>query len=553
MGIITSLFKREPKPLKLDPNQKYNCPSATIVYGTKTGNAQLVAQQLQKTCEQNGIDSECYNIAKYNLARIFSEKLLLIVMSTDGEGEVPPNSRQFFGNINNPDFPELSKLNYSICALGDSSYEYFCGAGKLIESRLDQLNANAVLPRVDCDLDFKESALGWIESAFLYLKNQSTAPIKAESESPSINLEIPEMLQTTLIQRAILTKGKKEKATYHVVLDNSNHQIKYQSGDCIEVIPENPDKLVSKIVEALKIDARQPINGGGHAIYDLLKYKFELTRLTRKVVRNYQVVTSNESALNLINNKENLKRYVESKDVLDLLNDFPSNISGEALVKVLIPLHSRYYSIASGYEAHPNEIHLTIKTIRFEYQNRQYLGAASTFINEGLSEGSKIHFRLIPNNTFHLPETKQSPVVLIGVGTGIAPYIGFLQDKQAKGIGSKTWLIWGDKKRSEDFLYENELNQFLSEGILSDLDTCFSRDQDEKVYVQHVIKEKAIEMMQWIDNGAHIYLCGHTRMGRDVRNTLSDIIMKFRNLSKQEANQEIIRMQEESILHEDLY
>jgi len=551
MGFLSSIFKREPKPLHLNVQKKYNCPSATIVYGTKTGNAQTVAQQLQKTFHDYNIDSECFNISKYDINRILSENLLLIVMSTDGEGELPPNSRKFYGYLSNKDFPQIPQLKYSILALGDSSYEYFCGAGKMLDTKLNSLGAQSIIPRIDCDVDFKDDALNWIEKVFLFLSEGS----KEKSQNPPLNikLEVPDMEEATLTKREVLSKGESYSATYHIVLDNSMNNIQYESGDCIDVIPENPDKLVTEVLNVLKADAKQPINGGGKAFFDLLKYQYELTKLTRKVVRNYQATTSHAHLLELINNQDELNKYIADKDVLDLITDYPSNVDGESFVKILTPLHSRYYSIASGYKVFPDEIHLTIKTIRFAARERQYEGAASTYLNEYLKVGTNISFRLISSPTFHLPEIKDTPVILIGVGTGIAPYRGFLQDRKIHNIKDKTWLIWGDKKQSEDFLYEEELKSFKESGYLHHLDTCFSRDQEEKRYVQHIVMEKQAEIYTWIKNGAHVYLCGHSHMGHDVRDALSTIIMSQEGISKQESNQEIVRMQENGILHEDLY
>nr|WP_321412267.1 flavodoxin domain-containing protein [uncultured Carboxylicivirga sp.] len=550
MGLLTSLFKKTPKPLKLDTSKKYHCPTATILYGTKTGNAQLVAQQLQKTLEQYKIDSECYNIAKYDVNRIFSEKLLLIVMSTDGEGELPPNSKKFFGFLKHDKFPQLADLKYSICALGDSSYEYFCGAGKLVDAQLQALGAQSVIPRVDCDVDFKGDALDWIEKVFHFLSNNTQ---KELTSSPSIDFKEPDMLEALLTDRYMLTKGDQDKATWHIVMDNSENKVEYQSGDCIEIIPENPDQLVAKILDILHIDSEEFIDDSKQSVFELLKYKYELTKLNRKVVRNYYAATSQLSLSILINDQETLNKYVSKKDVLDLITDYPSDIDAATLTKILSPLQSRYYSIASGYKATPDEIHLTIKTIRFEEQARFYEGAASVYMNEGLQKGTKVHFRLIPSLGFHLPEDSSTPVILIGIGTGIAPYRGFLQDLKKENVKDQAWLIWGDKKQAEDFLYEDELQEYLQSGYIKYLDTAFSRDQEEKRYVQHLLKERKKELMQWIDMGAHIYLCGHTHMGHDVRSTLSDIFMEEKGLSKQDANQQIVNMQENGLLHEDLY
>lgn len=551
MGFLSSLFKKESKTLFIDPEKKITCPAVTILYGTKTGNAQLVAQQTQKSFEQSGIHSECLNISKYDISRLFSEKLLLIVMSTDGEGEFPPNSRKFFAQLNNEAFPSLKQLKYSICALGDSSYEHYCGAGKLLDQRLRELKATPVIPFVDCDLDFRETALSWIEKAFEYIgsrDNNSEAP-----KQPKTEIETPSMLEGKLLNRYAISKGDKQSATYHLVIDNSLTKVAYQSGDCIEIIPENPGDLVNKVIKALNTSSDETIDATAFTLLDLLKYKYELTKVSRPFVKKYQALTNNENLLQLVNNKEQLKAYAEGADVLDLITDYPSKITGEQLCNILTPLHSRYYSISSGALAYPDEIHLCIKTIRFEANERKYEGAGSVFMNEGLIENTRVNFRHIPNASFHLPEDKNTPVILIGVGTGIAPYRAFLNDREVQNSKKNTWLIWGDKKKDEDYLYEDELKTYLSDDYLHRLDTAFSRDQEEKIYVQDVIVTNKSEILNWIEKGAHIYLCGHTKMGHAVRNTISDLFMQEMNISKEDANKEVVQLIEEGRLHEDLY
>ncbi|MCU4174795.1 diflavin oxidoreductase [Carboxylicivirga sp. N1Y90] len=553
MGLLSSLFKKESKPLKINPNESFACPSVTILYGTKTGNAQLVAQQTQKSFEQNGIDSECYNISKYNISRLFSEKLLLIVMSTDGEGEFPPNSRKFFSQLSNAEFPALAQLNYSICALGDSSYEHYCGAGKQLDKRLQTLGAKAVIPRIDCDLEFRETALSWIEKVFSHLRSEDVSSDAKDQALPEIQIDAHDMLQSKLLKRYAVSKGDAGSAVYHIILDNSQTKIAYEAGDCIEIIPENPETLVDQIIKTLGIDSDIHINGSGFAIRDLLKYKYELTKVSRPLVKKYQALTNHEELLRLVNNKEELKAYANRADVLDLIKDFPASINGEQLTSILSPLHSRYYSIASGSKAYPEEIHLCIKTVRFEANARKYEGAGSVFMNEGLAENTRVNFRHIPNASFHLPEDNNTPIILIGVGTGIAPYRAFLNDRKAQNILDQTWLIWGDKEKEKDFLYEDELNTYQKEGYLHRLDTAFSRDQAEKIYVQDVFIRNKSEILNWIENGAHIYLCGHTKMGHSVRNTLSDLLIEHKSISKEEANNEVLKLIENGRLHEDLY
>jgi len=549
MGILKSLLQKKNKSLTLKINSDHPCPLVTIVYGTKTGHSQLIAQQAHKYFTQCGLQSECYNMDKYDVGRLPSERHFLVVVSTDDEGKLPPNAQKFYQLLQHKDMPHLLHVKYAICALGDSSYDNFCGAGKKIEKQFQQLKAQAIINRVDCDVDFEKTALQWIQNCY-----DTIAGIKKEGvTSASPVLKHRDYMSTTLSQRIQINHEDHDQAIFHIELDNTNLQAKYSAGDCIEIIPTNPPQLVDQIIEKLKLNKTHLLKAYNETLETSLLHRFELTKLTRSAIRRYLNVCRNEALSELYAKRDELRSYLNTADVLDLVSHYPANLTEEQFVSFLLPLHSRYYSIASGGIAHPDKIDLTIKTIRFQQKHRQYQGAGSIYMNEGLQKGNTIDFRLVSNSTFHLPQNADTPVILVGVGTGIAPFRAFLQDLDAQNKRQKAWLIWGDKHQSSDFIYQDELLDFYKNGTLAYLNTVFSRDQTEKRYVQHILIENQKRLINWLDNGAHIYLCGNTAMGADVRKTLVSIFEHKKNMSAQEANQHLKYLRDSKIIHEDLY
>ncbi len=549
MGFFSALLKKKDKPLNLTIKSDIKCPPVTILYGTKTGNAQLVAQQAHKYYHQCGIESECLNMEKYDVGRLPAENKLLIVVSTDGEGELPPNARKFYSLLQHDEMPMLPYLQYAICGLGDSSYDHFCGAGKTIEKQLQKLGAHPIIGRTDCDLDFQKPALQWIQNSY-----DTIVGVKKGVTTPStIELKLPDFLSTTLTKRYQLTQGDKEQAVYHVELDNTHNHVAYVAGDCIEIVPKNPVKLVGQIIEALNLNQTQQLISYNQTLENALLYLFEITKLTRPVIRSYLKINSNKALNELYNNKESLREYLASSDVLDLIRDYPCSMNADEFVSILQPIHSRYYSIASGAKSKPNQIDLTVKTIRFQQKQREYEGAGSTYVNEGLNEGADINFRLVSNPSFHLPDNTETPIIMIGVGTGIAPFRAFLQDLEAQNIKNKAWLIWGDKHQTSDFLYEDELIHFYKNETLAFINTAFSRDQEQKEYVQHRLLDYRERLLEWLDKGAVIYLCGHNKMGDQVKATLTQLYMSEKGMNEKEAKDFLRKQRDNNIIREDLY
>ncbi|MGQ1947597.1 flavodoxin domain-containing protein [Geofilum sp. OHC36d9] len=512
-----------------------------ILYGTKSGNAKLIAQQTQKYYQKTGIESLCKNMARYQPSKLKEVNYLLIIISTHGDGAPPPSTKTFFNECMSNAMPGLCHLNYSICALGDSAYEKFCRAGKILDKRLSNLGATPFYPRKDCDTEFSRDAIQWIKQTALYFKNENFEINKKEINLPAIATN--NQYYATIKTREIITKGKNVTPVCHLVLDISKSNLKYSVGDSIGIKPRNPLWLVEQIINEFNYTSLKTNN------IDLIKNKllndYEITQISKKTLQNIYATTKSKSLKSLLESKDQLEIFVSQANLYDLVKDFNLGLNIDELMVLLPKLKRRLYTIASSQELHPNELHLTIKTIRNNFQNRKHEGAASVYTNERLNIKSPVSFILYKNAQFALPTNPNQPIIMIGVSTGIASFRAILQKRQAHRIKGNTWLIWGNKKSNNDFLYENELTQFRKTGILEKLNLAFSRDAINKHYVQDEIKINSTNIIQWINNGAHIFISGSITMGKSVKQNLDEILISHNN-----STNSLIR---EGRYHEDIY
>lgn len=497
-----------------------------ILYGTKSGNAKLIAQQTQKYYQKTGIESHCKNMARYQPNKLTEVNYLLIIISTHGEGEPPPSAKNFFDECMSHTMPGLCHLNYSICALGDSAYEKFCRAGKALDKRLLDLGAKPLSPRKDCDTEFSKDAIQWIKQTALNFNNERIKTNKEEITLPSIAINA--QYYATIKTRKEITKGKNVTPVCHLVLDISKSNLTYSVGDSIGIKPKNPSWLVEQIINEFNPSTSLTTNNT-----DLIRNKllndYEITRISKKTLQNIYETTNSKSLKSLLESKDQLEIFVSEANLYDLLKDFDLGLNIDELMTLLPKLKGRLYTIASSQELHPNELHLTIKTIRYNFQDRKHEGAASVYANERLNTQSSVSFSLFKNAHFALPANPTQPIIMIGVSTGIATFRAILQERLARKISGNTWLIWGNKKNDNDFLYESELTQFRKMGILEKLNLAFSRDASDKHYVQDEIKINSTHIIQWINNGAHIFISGSITMGKSVKKNLDDILISHNN------------------------
>ena len=512
-----------------------------ILYGTKSGNAKLIAEQTQKYFDKQGIKTACKNMSGFDPAKLNETKKLLVVVSTHGEGEPPPAAERFFKICLSDKMTKLPQLNYTICALGDSSYNEFCRAGKELDRRFAELGAKAFHPRKDCDLEFSEDAVQWIRQAAAALTSKSEKTVAAENDIPDFGTD--KTYSSKITERILLTKDDEVAPVYHLTLDIGDTGIQYKIGDSIEIKPVNPvwlaDAVIRNLVngEAGKIDTTH--------IKKMLTNEFEITSLSKKTVRDYANLTKHGALHDLLQTPEQLNTYPEKTNILDLLRDYPAKIQLAEFISILPKIKGRKYSIASSQKTFQNELHLTIKTIRYNYQESLHEGSASVYANEHLPLNSTIQFKLSPNESFQLPENTGTPIIMIGVSTGIAPFRAILQEREAMQLQGNTWLIWGNKYREKDYLYSDDILRYKTNGIIEKLDTAFSCDNGETKYVNDILLAKSKEVMDWLMMGAHIYVCGSLKMAHNVKHTLSNIcngqqnnLLSFDEILKQQRYHE---------------
>ena len=515
-----------------------------ILFGTKSGNAKLIAEQAQKYFEKNGIKSACKNMAGFDPVKLNETKQLLVVVSTHGEGEPPPAAERFFKVCLSEEMPELPKLKYTICALGDSSYEEFCRAGKELDRRFAELGAKAFHPRKDCDLEFSEDAVQWIKQSAAAFTLNSEKSVPNDNYKPEFGTD--KTYTSKITERILLTKGAEVAPVYHLTLDIENTGIQYKIGDSVEIKPQNPGWLVDAVIrELVKNETGKPDTA---KLKNQLINEYGLTSLSKKTVQDYANQSKISTLHVLLQTPEELKMYLEKANILDLLRNYPAKNDSAAILNILPKIKGRKYSIASSQKSFQNELHLTIKTIRYNYLGNLHEGAASVYANEFLPINSKVQFKLSPNVSFQLPQSAETPIIMIGVSTGIAPFRVILQEREAMQLTGKTWLIWGNKYRDKDFLYHDEIVRFKSNGILEKLDIAFSCDNGECKYVHDILPAKCEDLTEWLIKGAHIYVCGSLKMAQQVKITLREICNG--NHTSQLSFDEIIKEQR---YHEEAY
>ena len=518
-----------------------------ILYGTRSGNSRLVAKQAEQFYRKNGVKATCTNMSKYNPEQLQEVKKLLAVVSTHGDGEPPEQARKFFLKMTGNEIGNLSQLKYSVCALGDSAYEQYCKAGKDLEERLNQLGAKTILPRKDCDVEFSEDAAKWIKESFKVLTSKNGHPTIA-NETLEFNNEIKNRprFSAKITGKKKLTGDSARSPVYHISLEVSSPGFSYKAGDSVEIFPKNPEWLVDNILEQLQIQQGETRKNAFAELKEFLLNNAEITRLNAGTVKRYQEIVKNEQLEKLLNNKAEFSNYLGQANLLDLLLDFPGSLTAVQLMTIVPKLAPRVYSIASGPRLNPGTIDLTVKTIRYRFKNLPHVGSGSVFINEDLQPGSTIEFSLEENPEFWLPKEAEIPVVMIGVGTGIAPFRAFLQERSALAAKNGTWLIWGAKKQASDSLYKEELEAFKNNQTLERLDTAFSKDNNPGKYVQDILIENKNELVNWLEKGAHIYVCGSIAMGGGIKNCLN-------NLLKDNSLQSAENLQILNRYHADIY
>ncbi|MEK3734854.1 MULTISPECIES: assimilatory sulfite reductase (NADPH) flavoprotein subunit [unclassified Paenibacillus] len=542
----------------------------TVLFGSQTGNCHGLAKKLSKQLEEQGFQVTLSSMSDFKTNALKKVENLLLLVSTHGEGEPPDNAISFYEFLHSKRAPKLDHLAYSVLALGDTSYEFFCQTGKDFDKRLEELGGKRLTPRVDCDVDFDEPAAEWINRVLQSLTELTAAPgtaaptaISAASLSASAESEYSRShpFQAEILENLNLNGRGSERETRHLELSLEGSNLQYEPGDSLGVYPENHPQLVEDLITAMDWRGEEAVatdkNGTERPLREALLRHYEITVLTKPLIEQVAKLTGNSGLQELLSagREAELRAYIQERDLLDLVQDYGlKGIAASEFVTTLRKIPARLYSIASSPSAYPDEVHLTVRTVRYEAHGRNRYGVCSVQLAERAQIGDKLPVFVQHNPNFKLPANPDTPIIMIGPGTGVAPFRAFVGEREESGAQGKNWLFYGDQHFSTDFLYQIEWQRWLKDGVLTRMDVAFSRDTDKKVYVQHRMLEKSKELYQWLEEGAYVYVCGdEKRMAHDVHAALTAIIEREGGMSPEKAAEYVSLMQQQKRYQRDVY
>lgn len=517
-----------PTPLSplVAPSASPITDSWTVFYATETGNGKRIAENLAKASRQAGFDVETKDLREVRPRSLLNVNNALFVLATHGIGEPPEGTEAFFEYWFSEKAPRVESLNYSVLALGDSSYADFCEIGRSFDARLKTLGARVAFERVDCDLDFEPAADRWT-SGFISTRMRHKAVIDlprtpqlhAVGKLSVVSKDAP--FAAGIIARQTITGPNSSKSVQHIELDISGSDIRYRPGDSLAVMPTNPLQTVDAVLKALHVSGDETVRVVGEhvSLADALLQRREITQLSRPILD--VAAAAHPSLASILADRERFTDYLASRQLIDVLYEFPVDWELQAFVDTLRALSARKYSIASDPDANEGEAHLTVALVDYQKFDRRHWGAASSYL-AGSDDAVPVYVER--NDQFRLPDDGDAPIIMIGAGTGVAPFRAFVEHRREHGHSGRNWLVFGDRSFANDFLYQLEWLRYRKDGTLTRLDAAFSRDQDRKIYVQHKLLENASDIYRWLQDGASLYVCGDAnRMAVDVQATLLSI------------------------------
>ena len=525
-----------------------------ILYGSQTGTAESVARDAVKIAKAHGLNPVIKSMDEVDADALTKMETLLIVTSTYGEGEMPDNAQVLWSAVKADSMTKLENLQFAVLALGDTSYDLFCQAGIDWDNRLAELGATRLQTRVDCDVEYEEPAEEWMHSVIPALagSDATTAIVSEDSDDKSqYNRKNP--FPAKLLVNRLLTAENSSKEIRHYEISIAGSGLSYEAGDALCVVPTNCPDLVSDILKAIKCDGDEIINGV--SLREALQNQFEIKTPSKELLQEIATRSGNQELNNALNDKEALSNYLWGRDTLDLLLQNPSvEFSAAEFVALLKPLQHRAYSISSSGKANPETVHLTVASVRYNAFDRQHKGVCSTFLADLTNDTTEIRCFFTPNKVFRVPDNNDLPMIMVGPGTGIAPFRAFLQERQTRGAKGKNWLFFGDRNAATDFIYRDELEQMGNSGLLNRLDLAFSRDQEEKIYVQDKMREHGAELFAWLEQGGYFFVCGDAyHMAKDVDKALHDVIATHGNKTEQQAIDYVNKLKKDKRYVRDVY
>jgi len=539
--------------------------SLAIVYGSESGNAEGLAQAARKEATKRGIKAAVVDMADRSAADLAKEKNLLIITSTWGDGDPPDNAVALHAALMGPSAPSFSGVSYAVCGLGDTSYDKFCQTGKDFDRRIEELGGQRVYDRIDCDLDYEAPFTKWLDGVLAELgKKVSGVQISgnggftaaeaafssaSDAASGATTYGKKNPFPSPLKEKVLLSGRGSEKEVWHHEFSLEGSGLSYEPGDSLALIPANRPEDVEAILAA------GGFSGADGSLADTLRDSYDCTSLTKNVAGKYNELAKSGKLTQLLADSDGCREYLYGRQIVDLLKDFPvKGLPAADFLGLLRKMPPRLYSIASSLRAHADEVHLTVASVRYTSHGRDRVGVASTFLADRVSVGSQVPVFVTPNKNFKLPANGDTPIIMVGPGTGIAPFRAFIEERQALGAKGRNWLFFGDQRYTLDFLYQVEWQEYLKDGLLTKLDVAFSRDQKHKIYVQHRMEERAAELWHWLEEGAYFYVCGDaSRMAGDVHETLIRIAEKVGGKKRAEAESYVEGLRQSKRYLRDVY
>ena len=563
-GYFWGMVNQQPGAVAIAPVAPAAAAGITIISASQTGNARRLAEQLRDDLLAANLSATLISAGDYKFKQIVQERLLVIVASTQGEGEPAEEAVALHKFLFSKKAPKLNDTAFAVFGLGDTSYENFCQSGKDFDGKLAELGAERLVERVDADVEYQELAAAWRKQVVSVLKARAPAESAAPGvlasgavdliDSSPYSKEQPLTAQLAVNQK--ITGRASDKDVRHIEIDLGDSGLRYQPGDALGVWFDNDPALVDELVQLLWLKGDEPVEVEGQTLplAQALRSHFELTQNTTPIVDKYAALSRDETLIGLLADKAALQRYAHNTPIVDMVRQAPADLRAEQLVGLLRPLTPRLYSIASSQAENESEVHITVGVVRYDIDGRARSGGASGFLADRLEEDGDVRVFIEHNDNFRLPANPEAPVIMIGPGTGIAPFRAFMQQRDADGAGGKNWLFFGNPHFTEDFLYQVEWQRYVKDGLLTRIDLAWSRDQQHKIYVQDKLREQGAEVWRWIQEGAHIYVCGDAnRMAKDVENTLLELVAEHGGMDTEQADEFLSELRLERRYQRDVY
>ena len=534
----------------------------TILFGSETGNSRALAQALSEAAREVGRQPTVVDIADYKARQLRDEQDLLIVVSTYGEGDPPQGAADFFEFLDSRKAPKLPDLRFAVLALGDSTYERYCEAGKRLDRRLEELGGVRLRPRVDCDVDYDEPAAAWTADVVAKIARKAGGAAAA-ADAPrgagaAALYDKRNPFPARVLENLTLTGRGSTKETRHIEFSLEGSGLVYEPGDALGVAPRNDPRLVESLLDALRLSPSAPVEIKGRAstLAEAIEKDLEISAVTPRFIEHWAELSGAEQLRRLLGEDAAAERssFLRRNHVIDIVRAYPvAGLEAQTLVAGLRPLQPRLYSIASSLAAAPDEAHLTVSTVRYELNGEPRSGVASGHLAARAEPDATLPVYVQSNPHFRLPADDR-PVIMIGAGTGVAPYRAFLQEREARGAKGRNWLFFGERNFRSDFLYQTEWQGWLKQKLLTRMDVAFSRDRAAKVYVQDKLRGQARDVLAWLEEGAHVYVCGDAaHLAPDVHETLIGVAQEQGGLAREAAEEYVRNLQRDHRYQRDVY